>query len=187
MVKKIVVAGLLAGVVMIGWTLVVNGVLRFRVALDMNQMPNEREVYRLLETSIPEPGRYVCNPEPTDSGFPPDEPVFSVLYGGVGHEAAGMTTLLQLLLAFIVPVLATWLLSLCSPRVLSSYGRKVAFFAAIGLLIGLTSHLTEFGIGGYPLTSALVLFAHEIALWTAMGLVVAWRLKPAEPARGVSV
>jgi hypothetical protein len=178
MTKRIIVAGLLGGLVMIGWTFVVNGILGFRVALDMNQIPQEREVYELLRARVTEPGRYIFNPGPTETGYPPGEPVFSVLYGGVGHEAAGPQMLVQLGIAFLAPMVAAWMLSLGSRRMLSSYAVKVTFFAGIGLLLGLTGHLSSFGIGDYPLRSALILLAHEVALWTAIGLVVAWKIRP---------
>jgi len=177
MMKKVVVAGLLGGLTLIGWTFVVNGIFGFRVAIDMNRIDNERLVYEVLKHNITEPGRYIFNPEVTEAGFPGGEPVYSVLYGGVGHEAAGMLALIQLPIAFIVPMIAAWMLSLTSRRVLSSYPRKVLFFAAIGLLIGLFAHLINFGIGSYPFASALILFFHEIALWVVMGLVVASQIK----------
>jgi hypothetical protein len=180
MVKKVIVAGLLGGLVMIGWTFVVNGLLGFGVAVDMHEIPHERQVYEVLRARVTEPGRYICNPGPTENGYPPGEPVFSVLYGGVGHEAAGGLALVQLAIAVVAPMIAAWMLSLGSERVLSSYPRKVLFFTALGLLLGLTGHLMGFGIGGYPLNSALILTLHSIALWTVIGLVVAWRLKPSE-------
>lgn len=182
MVKRIVVAGLLGGLVMIGWTFVINGILGFRVAIDMNRIDNERLVYEVLKHNITKPGRYIFNPEMTEAGFPAGEPVYSVLYGGSGHEAAGMLALMMLPIAFIAPMIGAWMLSLTSRRVLSSYPRKVLFFAMIGLLIGLFGHLINLGIGGYPASSALMLFAHEIALWAVMGLVVAWQMKPVESA-----
>lgn len=183
MLKRIIVAGLLGGLTLICWTFVVNGILRFRVAIDMNQIDNERLVYEVLKHNINEPGRYIFNPEVTDRGFPGDEPVYSVLYGGMGHEVAGSMTLLHLAIGFIAPTLAAWLLSLTSRRVLSSYGRRLLFFSSLGLLIGLVAHLPNFGIGSYPVSSALILFVHEIAVWTAMGLVMAWLMKPPEQVR----
>jgi hypothetical protein len=183
MVKKIVVAGLVGGLVLICWTFVVNGIFRFRVGIDMNRIDNERLVYEVLKHNINEPGRYIFNPEVTDEGFPAGEPVYSVLYGGVGHEVAGRMTLLHLAIGFLAPTLAAWMLSLTSRRVLSSYGRRLLFFSSIGLLIGLIAHLSNFGIGSYPASSALILFAHEIVVWTVMGLAVAWLMKPPESAR----
>jgi hypothetical protein len=179
MIRRVILPGLFGGLVMVSWTIVVNGIFGFRAGIDMNQVPNERQIYDVLKQSIMEPGRYMCNPAVTDAGnFPGGEPVFGISYGGVGHDAAGALALFQLPLFFILPILATWMLSRSDNTVLSSYSRKVLFFATVGLLIGIASYLTDFGIGGYPLDSAVVLSLNEVALWTVAGLVVAWRIKP---------
>jgi hypothetical protein len=179
MVRRVISPGLLGGLVMVVWAIVVNGLFGFKASIQMNQIPNERQVYEVLKQNITEPGRYVCNPALTDAGtFPGGEPVFGILNGGVGHEAAGVLALFQLPLFFILPSLATWMLSRAGSAVLSSYPRKLLFFATVGLMIGIANNLADFGIGGYPLNSAIVLSLHDLALWTAAGLVMAWRIKP---------
>ena len=70
------------------------------------------------------------------------------------------------------------MLSLAGGTVPSSYGRKVLFFVGVGVLIGASSHLTRFGIGSYPLENAVALALHDVGLWTAAGLVMAWRIRP---------
>ena len=104
--------------------------------------------------------------------------MFSVLYGGVGHESAGGIMLFELLLLFLAPIIGSWMLSQTSEKVLSSYTRKVFFFTGIGLLFAVFINLTNFGIGDYPLNDALVFGLHNIIVWTVVGLVVAWRMKP---------
>ena len=85
MTKQIIIAGLLGAVVLIIWTFLINGIFRFKVSMDMKSIPNEREVYEVLKENVIEPGRYACNPQLTPyKRFPEEEPVFSVLYGGVG-------------------------------------------------------------------------------------------------------
>jgi len=181
---KVISAGLLGGVVLIVWTLVVNGLLGFRVRLDMKQLPAERQVYELLREHVVDAGRYVLNPEPTADGrFPDGQPVFSVLYGGMGHEAAGRLMLVGFATFFIAPLAGAWMLSRASQSVLSSYPSKVLFFTAIGVLVAVFSDLMDFGIGGYPAGDALIIAAHDIVVWTVMGLVVAWRIQP-EPMNG---
>jgi hypothetical protein len=118
--------------------------------------------------------------------FPGGEPVFGVLYGGMGHEAAGMLALVQLPLFFVLPVMAAWLLSRTDRRVLSSYGKKLLFFVVVGLLIGISSRLMDFGIGSYPPGSAILLCIHDIILWTVAGMLMAWMVKPGRPAEGRS-
>ena len=177
--RRFVLPGFLGGLVMSIWGVVINGLLGFKARIDMKPIPDEPRVYAVLKESIVEPGRYACNPALTDGGaFPGGEPAFSILYGGVGHEAAGWLLLVQLPLFFALPTLAAGMLSRAGDRVLSSYPRKAAFFAAIGLLVGASSHLMSFGIGGYPIDSALALALHDAAAWTVAGLVMAWRIRP---------
>ncbi|MFB0519210.1 MAG: hypothetical protein ACETWC_08015, partial [Acidobacteriota bacterium] len=161
------------------WTFLVNGIFRFKANMDMKQIPNERQVYEVLKENIVEPGRYACNPELTsERRLIEGEPVFSILYGGVGHEAAGSLMLFGLVVFLLAPMIATWLLSQTSEKILSSYLKKVLFFTGIGLLFAIFADLTNFGIGNYPLSDAFILAIHDIILWTVIGLVVAWRLKP---------
>ena len=88
MFKNIIIAGLLGGLTLMIWILLINGIFGFRNQIDMKQVPNEQQVYELLKSNVVEPGRYLCNPELTSSNmFPDNEPVFSILYGGMGHEA----------------------------------------------------------------------------------------------------
>ena len=179
MTKKVIISGLLGALVLIIWTFVVNGLFRFRVNMDMKQIPNERQVYEVLKENIVEPGRYACNPQLTpEIRFPESEPVFSVLYGGVGHEAAGSQMLFGLIVFLLAPIVATWLLSQTSEKILSSYLRKVLFFTGIGLLFAIYGDLTNYGIGDYPLNDAFIFALHDIIVWIVIGLVVAWRMKP---------
>jgi hypothetical protein len=89
--------------------------------------------------------------------------------------------LFQFAIFLVTPMIAAWMLSLTSQQVLSNYPRKVLFFTGIGLLFALFCDLMKFGIGGYPLQDALLLAAHDIVLWTLVGMVVAWRLRPEHP------
>lgn len=179
MTKKVIISGLLGALVLIIWTFVVNGLFRFKVNMDMKQIPNERQVYEVLKENIVQPGRYACNPQLTpERRFPEQEPVFSVLYGGVGHEAAGNQMLFGLVVFLLAPIVATWLLSQTSEKILSSYSRKVLFFAGIGLLFAIYGDLPNYGIGDYPLNDTFIFALHDIIVWTVIGLVVAWKMKP---------
>lgn len=176
--KKVIVAGVLGGLVMMVWMILVNGILGFNSRINMKRIADERVVFETLKHNITEPGRYVCNPEVTSEGFPGGEPVFSILYGGMGHEAAGRNMLIQLPFFFIAPIVAAWMLSVTSKETLASLPRKVAFVVCIGLLLGVWGHLGNYGIGGYPLASTIALIAHDLALWALVGLVLAWRIRP---------
>ncbi len=179
MLKKVMTAGILGGLVLVVWTLVINGILGFQAAIDMKRIAAERQVYEILSENIISPGRYIFNPELTSEGrFPDGEPVFSVLYGGFGHESAGRFALVGLVLFFLAPIVAAWMLSQTSERVMLSYSRKLLFFVAIGVLFAVFTDFTNCGIGGYPINDTFLLAANHIVAWTLVGLVVAWRIKP---------
>ena len=177
MSKRVIGAGLLGAMVLMAWTIVVDGLLGFHSSIAMKRLGGEQQVYEVLKQYVVDPGRYSVNPPLTsDQRFPEGEPVFSVLYGGSGHEAAGRSMLIGLAVFLVTPVIAAWMLSQMSGRVLSSYARKVAFFVGIGLLFALFSDVADMGIGGYPAGDTLKLAFRHVADWTLLGLVIAWRL-----------
>jgi hypothetical protein len=179
MSKRVITAGLLGAVALMVWTIILDGLLGFHSRIDMKQLPAERQVYETLKQHVVQPGRYAVNPAVTaDRRFPEGEPVFSVLYGGVGHEAAGRSMVIGLAVFLVAPVIAAWMLSQMSERVLSSYARKVALFVGIGVLVALFSDLASMGIGGYPPVDALMLASRHVVDWTLVGLVVGWRVGP---------
>ena len=179
MTRKVLISGLMGWLVLVAWGFIVNGVFGLQAKIDLNHLEAERQVFKVLQEHVVEPGRYVINPElTTEQRFPEGEPVFSVLYGGVGHEAAGNMLLLKLATYFLAVLIATWMLSMTSDLVLTSYPRKVMFFSAIGLLFALFADVGSYGIGGYPIGVAAMAAVSHVVMWTAVGLVVAWRLKP---------
>jgi hypothetical protein len=73
--------------------------------MDMNQITNESYVYEILKENIKEPGRYSIDPEVSENRFPENEPIFTVLYGGVGYEVSGWIMLIQLFCFFLFQLL----------------------------------------------------------------------------------
>lgn len=179
MKKRILIAGLLGGIAMIVWAFVVNGILGFQARMDMKKLNDEQAVYAVLKEQVPGPGRYACNPVPVEGqGFPLDEPAYSILYGGVGHEAAGNMLLLHLVLAMFLALIGAALLSRMSEPVLGSYWKRVMVFTCIGLVVALQANVWRSGIGDYPLADALLMGLNTLAMWTFVGLVVASIVKP---------
>ncbi|PWB75558.1 hypothetical protein C3F09_01990 [candidate division GN15 bacterium] len=178
MMKRVIVAGVLGFIVLALWTFVVNGIFGLRHTLDMKQVTNERQVYETLKINVPAPGRYICNPPITESGFVLNEPVFSVQYSGFGHEAAGRESITNMLLGLLSTLLAAFLLSLSGDRIFRSYVRRLLYFSSLGLFVALASEMGNYGIGGYPLGDTVIMSVETIVKWTIVGLVVAWWLKP---------
>ena len=179
MFKKVIVSGLLGFVVLFSWGFVVNGIFGFNKSINMKQIPDDRQVYETLKQSIVEPGRYIFNPELTPSEmFPDGEPVFSLHYSGMGHEAARKVMLIQVAIFLLAPTIAAWMLSQTTPPILASYPRKLLFFMAIGVLFALFGGLMNFGIDQYSLQDSLLIAASNILAWSLVGLVVAKYFHP---------
>ena len=179
MIRRLLLAGALGACVLILWAFVANALLGLRGTVDMKRVSNESQVYDVLRENIAEPGGYMVNPPLTQSGvFPAREPVFGVHYGGIGHEAAGQMLLFELAIAVIASMIAAGMLLVTSPRIISSYFRRVLFFMAVGLLFAVFRDLALFNIGGLPIRSALLLAANALVSWTLVGLVVAKWIRP---------
>jgi hypothetical protein len=172
--KRVLLSGLVGFVVLALWTFVANGVFRFANRVEMNRVPDESSVHAMLKETVVEPGAYVVNPQPVEGvGFPAGEPAFGVLYAGFGHEAAGRMVFKDLGVGLVGTMLAAVLLSMASTGVLSRYWRRALFVALIGTLLAVFGDVAQFGIGGYPARSALLLAGNTIVSWTLMGLAMA--------------
>ena len=178
MLRKILVAGFLGGVLLVVWTFVANTYFGFYSRVYLKRGPNERAVYTVLNDNLAAPGRYIFNPALTPEGtFPLRDPVFAVMYSGIGHEAAGREMYTRLAFFFVISWIAAAMLALASSRVLCSYPRRVLFVAAIGLLMALYSDFPQSGIAGFPLHDGLLLAAYSVLTWLLLGLLLAWRIR----------
>ena len=86
--------------------------------------------------------------------------------------------LVQVAMFLIAPMIGAWMLSVSSPWMLSSYPRRVLFFAGMGLLVAFYGGITNFGIDSYPPRDALMLALLDVITWILVGLAVAWRMRP---------
>jgi hypothetical protein len=177
--KRVLIGGLLGGIVMILWLVVADGILGLKRSIDMKTLPNERTVYAFLSEHVTEPGRFICNPEVVpNQGFPGDDPIFAVHYTGLGHDDAGQEVILGLVYAFLAPIVGAWLLWNASTRVLSRYSSRLLFFAAVGFVMALLGVSARFGIASYSFGDAVALGLHDFAAWVSAGLAVAWKVIP---------
>jgi len=187
MLKRVLLSGLLGGIVLLVWSFAASAIFGFNARVRMNQIPNERAVYSVLKENVVAPGAYMVNPEPTPgAGFPFGEPVYGVQCSGMGHEAAGRMLFAYPAILLVSSILVAGLLSMTSRRVLSRYSYKVLFVVGIGVLFAVFGELTKFEIGGYPAKSALLLAAYDVISWTLAGLVIARVMRaPAETGAAV--
>ena len=59
MLKKVITVGLLGGIVLTTWTLIINGVFRFQANIDMKRIETEYQVYDILKMYLP--GSVMCS------------------------------------------------------------------------------------------------------------------------------
>lgn len=140
MVKRIVLSGVLGGVVLMATAGVANVVFGFRTYIDLRTVPDESRVYGVLRRSVKAPGAYMCNPTVGTGGYPGQEPVFLVRYSGMGHDFAGPGMFLELGVAVISALIAASMLWLATDRI-STYGRRLVFFVLVGLLFAVWSDI----------------------------------------------
>lgn len=172
MARRVIMSGILGGIVMMLWAFVANAGFGLRPRVEMRRVSEEARLYQVLKETVSEPGGYVVNPALTSEGrFPEGEPVFAVRYGALGHGAAGWTMLWQLALWMAASAIAAWLSSRVTGR--------VRFFVVLGLLFAVFSELPRLDVAGYPLGSVLLLAANTLVAWTLAGLVIAWQMRPA--------
>jgi hypothetical protein len=180
--QRVILGGLLGGAVLMVWFVVVDGILGFKRGIEMNTVPDETSVYAFLVDHVPEPGRYVVNPEILPAqAFPEHDPVFSIQYSGLGHADAGQEILVGLVVMLLAPVVGAWLLFNASSSILSRYGSRLMFFSVIGLVFTLFGVMMRFGLASYSLGNAVALSVHDLAAWIVAGLVVARFVRPAVP------
>lgn len=177
--RKVLVPGALGTLVMIGWLVVVDGLLGFKRGIELGQLREERAVYAFLSDHVAVPGRYVLDPEVVPGrGFPGDEPIFSVHYTGLGHDDAGQEVIAMLTILLVSVMLGALLLANASNPILASYASRLGFFAAIGVVAALFGIGARFGLAAYTLGDASLLAVHDLAAWILAGLVVARLIRP---------
>lgn len=189
MKRRVLVAGLSGGVVMLVWLFVVNAVLPLKSNLIHRALPlqDQLEVHEAMKGRIVESGTYsipYLSREEEDQ-FPDyrSQPVFTVVFEGYAHGGGGggsiLTSLPVILLAvFLPPLLAAWLLSLASPAVLSRFSRRVLFVAALGVVIALNDDVLQMSFGPTAKDYLSFLAINNLVAWTLAGLVIAWVIRP---------
>lgn len=183
MLRRVVLSAMLGFLVLVTWTFVTNAIFGFTARVRLSEPPYSASLHSALKDAVVEPGAYMVNPPKTDSGtFPAGEPVFAVTYAGFGHEAAGRGMIIEMLIKLASVLLVATLLSLASPRVLARYGSRVAFVAIVGLFLALSGEMPHYGIGGYPLRTALLVAGYAFMSWLVAGVAIALPIRlPATP------
>jgi hypothetical protein len=166
-------------VALIVWTFLLNVLFGLEARFAMKPVPHEREVYDVLKSAVTEPGRYLCNPALTADGtFPDGEPVFGINHSGVGHESALVGEVVGILEFLIIPLIGAWLMSITSGQFRGRFVNRMGFFLIIGVVVAIAGDLHGFGIGGSPVSLALIFAARTTVTWMVLGLAIAATTRP---------
>ncbi len=181
METRVITTGLMAGLVVVGWTSVSYGLVRIRDELGYKEVSHEETVLAGLDTSLTETGLYlVPGHSPPDSLFRErysEGPLFRVhsLRRGAGGAPHVILPILALMVAPIIPTWLVW--NLCR-RGSPGFGMRFVVVALFGVFVALTTDLRLWGMELYPLGYSLLLAFGSVTTWLLAGLIVAWRIKP---------
>jgi hypothetical protein len=184
MKKQIVVAGLLSGVVIFVWLTFSNAILPFKRYFTLLTFPDQMTVHQLLKERITEPGIYTCpyfhsySEAAQFEGYA-DEPIFTISYTGVTHNTVTGFLSFSILALFIAPMIASWMLSVASPRILASYIRRTLFVMTLGIFLAVFGDWLRMLEENEPSGLIVFMMINHIITWTLAGLIIAWRIKPA--------
>lgn len=181
MIPRVLLVGLLGGIVAIVWTALVGSLFPLRDRLGNLETPNEEAVLAALDRNLTEGGLYLIPGKfPHDSLFLAryaEGPIFRVhaMPQGAGGLAQFVVSDLALLLAPIVPA---WLLVVLCGTARPGYGSRVLVVALFGVFLALAAFLPMWDQELYPAGYVFLLAANGVATWTIVGLVLAWRIAP---------
>jgi hypothetical protein len=181
-VRRIILSGLLGGVVLSAWGILGRGFLPFYHDAAWREIPNESLVFEAVTEQIRETGSYIYPYDvPADSAFHArfeEGPAFQILFRGESLEETELRDLALFALGLLfVPIIPAWVLSVTSHRRAAHYGQRVLFVALFGLLVALFHDLPAPGVHA-PLDLRVALALDSIVGWTLVGMVLAWRIKP---------
>lgn len=192
MIFRILIAGVLGGIVLFGWGAFAHMVLQLDAG--MKGMPREDEIVGVMRDNITEPGIYFFPWGDTDSMTPEAETQWKAKYrrGPSGlliyspsNEKDPMTPAqlgTQLGIDVMLAILAAMLLAQAAPA-MPQYIMRVFFVLLIGLIAGIAVPLPYWNWYGFPADFTRAAVAEQVLGYTLAGLVIAAIVrKPAAPA-----
>ncbi len=178
MTKRVLLGGIVGGVVLFAWGAIWHMVLPLS-GIGIRAMPNEEPVIAAMRENLLEPGFYFFPGEGVDTMS--EEwmaryragPIGVLIYNPVGWEPLSSTQLLTELLSNIVAaLLAAYLLGLAAPA-LAGYGAKAAFVTLLGLFPGLDVDVGYWNWYGFPGDYTIGVMVDHLLGWFFAGLVLA--------------
>lgn len=183
MQRRVLTAGLVAGLVMLLWTAVWYGLSSFYHDATANEIPDEDYVFNVINDRLDETGIYLYPYDvPADSAFHARfeaGPILQILFQSQGGAAPSETlSFLSVVLAYLLaPIIPAWVLSVASPEKTAGYIQRVSIVALFGIFVAVFRDLTPVGVL-VPGEFSVVMAVHSVVGWGLVGIVLAWRMNP---------
>ena len=180
--KKIVIGGLIGGVILFVWSFLAWVILPLHTPT-LHKIANEDAVVSALQPALPDKAVYIF---PHNPGMSADQaaqnawmektrrgPAGLIIYNPAGSDPM-MTS--QMVIGFIIDILAAllvaWLLTR-STALASSYFGRVAFCGMFAIFAMLFDYLTMWNWMGYPGDFTIALIVDGLIAWLLAGLGIA--------------
>ncbi|HTT32954.1 MAG TPA: hypothetical protein VMH48_05085 [Methylomirabilota bacterium] len=196
MAKRVVIGGLLAGVVYFVWLFVAHEFLPLG-EMGIGEIPNEGPVLSAMQSSMPQSGLYLfpgmgIGPNPTMQQRNAAMPAYMKKYEQSPHGLLvyhppsgafnfGAALVREGALNLLEGLLAAWLLSWAAAG--RGYSQRAGFVVIVGALAALTTNVEYWNWYGFPGNYVAGYMVTQIIGFTLMGLVAAAFVKGEAVAR----
>jgi len=190
MAKRVVIAGILAGLTMFVWLFVAHEFLPLG-EMGVGEIPNEAQVLNAMQSVIPQAGVYLypglgLGPKPTAEQRNAAMPEWMKKYAQsphgilIYHPPSGSFSFGVLLaregaLNILEGLLAAWLLSYAAAG--RNYSQRVGFVVILGALASVTTNVEYWNWYDFPGKYVAGYMVTQIIGFTLMGLVIAALVK----------
>jgi len=186
--KKVLLGGLVGGILMFIWSAVAWMVLPIHTA-NIRTMANEDSVVAAMKTGMDRNSVYMFPAKPVSGDQAAldvwkkkysEGPVGMVVFTRTGTPDSMLAQMMGvgLLDMILTAMLAAWLLSR-STAVNSGYFSRVMFCGTLGLFICLAVHIANWNWMMYPVDYTTGWIADSLIGWVIGGIGIGWFVKPA--------
>jgi len=88
-----------------------------------------------------------------------------------------MPMLFPVLIVSLVPLIAAWMLSMTSDKILAKYYRRIIFVALFGVIVSLYDDILQISFGSTLPNYLLFVAVNNLITWTLAGFTIAWRIR----------
>ena len=192
MAKKVILAGILGGIVFFFWGFVYHELLPFGEG-GLKELPNEQAVLAGLKTNVPESGLYFFpgfglgpNATSAQKRAAMDEvnrkastgPQGILIYYPIGHAMSGTMLLTEAATNIVQALLVALLVALAGAR---SFSSRLGLAFVIGLVAAITTNVSYWNWYGFPTAFTISNMVFLVTAYLLVGIVAAAIVKSAAP------